>query len=98
MNQILRTKLSQLKAEIEENRDAISTLKSHDYDLEIKREELLNQILLEAKPELVGKKLTHDTEWEWGCDKSPTGLCVYDDKNDPAHDQCLCCGDPNERK
>ncbi len=34
----------------------------------------------------------------WECDKSPTGLCVYDDENDSCHDQCLFCGEPEERK
>lgn len=35
----------------------------------------------------------------WVCEKgSPTGHCVYDDVNDPAHDSCLFCGEPRERK
>lgn len=33
----------------------------------------------------------------WPC-KGPLGLCVYDDNHDPAHDCCLFCGDPEERK
>jgi|LWDU01.1.fsa_nt_gi hypothetical protein len=34
----------------------------------------------------------------WVCSTSPTGKCAYDDGSDPAHDQCLYCGDPEERK
>lgn len=34
----------------------------------------------------------------WDCDKSPTGLCVYDELDDPAHDHCIWCGAPEERK
>jgi hypothetical protein len=34
----------------------------------------------------------------WHCGKSPTGYCVYHDTNDPSHDFCLFCGDPEERK
>lgn len=32
------------------------------------------------------------------CLKSPIGVCVYDEDNDPCHDDCLFCGDPSERK
>lgn len=34
----------------------------------------------------------------WECETSPVGVCVYDDTDDPMHDQCLFCGDPEERK
>ena len=33
----------------------------------------------------------------WECAGSPTGYCVYHDR-EPRHDQCLFCGDPEERK
>ena len=34
----------------------------------------------------------------WDCESSPTKHCLYDDDNDPAHDHCVYCGDPYERK
>lgn len=34
----------------------------------------------------------------WSCPASPTGHCMYDDHNDTCHDNCLFCGDPEERK
>jgi len=34
----------------------------------------------------------------WKCDNSPYEVCVYDHENDPAHDFCLICGEPDERK
>lgn len=34
----------------------------------------------------------------WDCEKSPTGQCVYNHNMDPAHDDCLFCHDPEERK
>jgi hypothetical protein len=34
----------------------------------------------------------------WICDQSPAGVCVYDDYMDPAHDDCLYCNHPEERK
>lgn len=32
------------------------------------------------------------------CEKSPVGTCLYDDLHDEAHDRCLACGNPEERK
>jgi len=34
----------------------------------------------------------------WNCEKSPLGVCFYDQFEDPCHDRCLICGDPEERK
>ena len=35
---------------------------------------------------------------DWKCDNSPLGVCVYDDCEDRCHDNCIFCGEPNERK
>lgn len=32
------------------------------------------------------------------CPTAPLGRCVYDDEQDPAHDECIHCGQPWERK
>lgn len=34
----------------------------------------------------------------WTCENSPTKHCIYDTDKDPCHDQCVICGDPEERK
>jgi hypothetical protein len=34
----------------------------------------------------------------WECENSPTGECFYDSKEDPCLDECLICGEPDERK
>lgn len=34
----------------------------------------------------------------WDCPASPTGTCFYNGPEDPAHDDCLFCHDPRERK
>lgn len=31
------------------------------------------------------------------CAKSPTGACVYNKDLDPAHDDCIFCGEPEDR-
>lgn len=40
--------------------------------------------------------------FNWPCTSrfgsSPTKHCLYDDDEDPAHDQCVFCGEPYERK
>lgn len=32
------------------------------------------------------------------CEGSPIGFCFYNGDIDPAHDDCLICGEPEERK
>lgn len=34
----------------------------------------------------------------WECEKSPVGICVYHKIHDRAHDSCIFCGEPEERK
>jgi hypothetical protein len=36
----------------------------------------------------------------WGCPESPTKECIYDfaDHSLSGDDECIFCGDPNERK
>lgn len=34
----------------------------------------------------------------YDCDDSPTGNCIYDGFEDPCLDECLFCGQPDERK
>lgn len=33
----------------------------------------------------------------WQCCANPLGFCAYDLDEEPAHDRCLYCGDPEER-
>ena len=46
---------------------------------------------------------TMDEDWniKWNCALSPQGNnthCVYNDETDPMHDECVYCGQPQERK
>lgn len=34
----------------------------------------------------------------WECPSSPFGWCAYHTVLDPAHDTCIFCGEPEERK
>ena len=34
----------------------------------------------------------------WECRSSPTEHCVYNSGRDPSHDNCMFCGEPEERK
>lgn len=40
----------------------------------------------------------HVMEFYWSCPDSPFGWCAYDHWEDRAHDSCVFCGDPSERK
>lgn len=42
--------------------------------------------------------LEHALDYVWECKESPAGWCVYHRWDDRAHDHCLFCGDPSERK
>ncbi len=35
---------------------------------------------------------------DWTCTKSPVGKCIYNHFEDPCHDVCLVCSEPEERK
>jgi len=41
---------------------------------------------------------SHRVELRWDCLNSSEGHCVYNDLRDPSHDQCVVCGQPEERK
>ena len=41
---------------------------------------------------------TTPVEGSQDCPSSPTGICWYDDQEDPAWDNCVFCGEPDERK
>jgi len=37
-------------------------------------------------------------DYFWGCDESPFGWCAFHRMEDPAHDHCIFCENPLERK
>lgn len=42
--------------------------------------------------------ITGFTKSSWDCETSPTGFCLYDAGADPFQDECLFCGEPEDRK
>lgn len=42
--------------------------------------------------------MTHAMDFYWECENSPFGWCAYEHFEDRAHDHCIFCGDPSERK
>jgi hypothetical protein len=77
----------------------------HDYDMETERLEaeirpaIFRAAFVHQPPEC-DRGLGEDLMFPFlhDCPFSPIETCVYDDQNDPAHDTCLFCGDPEERK
>lgn len=72
--------------------DRLQWLKDH---LKKTRSELTRKVCDEGGLDVVPSFLEFS---HWDCEDSPAGICVYDGDMDPAHDHCLFCGQPHERK
>ncbi len=60
--------------------------------------QVVNAILKRTYPD---GYLTHGEQYlMWGCKNKLNifGKCIYDKVNDPLHDDCVFCGEPQERK
>ena len=96
-----RERLKELSAEREENRaerirverEVLAPFHAKDTILGREMRGLQGELLDEAT-ETCGK-LAPGT---WDCDVSPIGVCAYDLDEDPMCDQCVFCGNPDERK
>lgn len=76
----------------EEIRNKIQELRREQEILEAK----VSQVAQEGMPEY--NSLWYVISDFWKCEKSPIGLCVYDDEKDQYHDDCIFCHNPEERK
>ena len=74
-----------------DNRQAKLTNLQEDVD------ELEDEIM-QAVGKLYPEAKSIAVEYYWDCKDSPTGSCFYDQREDPCHDECLVCGEPEERK
>jgi hypothetical protein len=57
-----------------------------------------HQILKKPKSKSDLVTCIHCKELFWFCPSSPNQVCKYNDKLDPAHDNCIYCNKPQERK
>jgi biotin synthase-like enzyme len=62
---------------------------------EITYQEAMNQLVLENFKENLP---AHHNIGTWDCPNSPIKTCVYDIEKDPCEDDCIYCGQPDERK
>jgi hypothetical protein len=62
---------------------------------QITPEEAESEIVLQNYKE---NKPSHHVIGHWDCPNSPIGTCVYDIEEDPCEDDCIYCGEPDERK
>lgn len=76
----------------EEYKKEIMRLRTVIASLHVEISKILDEIFGE------GNGQWHDVDAFWGCDSSPIGWCVYHNYADPAHDSCVFCGEPQERK
>ena len=65
----------------------------------VKEQEAAKLLFEKASPLLGGSVPKEVMRYcrRWGC-SGVLGVCIYDCLNDPAHDSCLFCGQPEERK
>lgn len=80
--------------------EEIEKLESEKHKLNIKIGELIKPYVPRDVKD-VGAGLVY--EWYpvstfWECKKSPIGCCMYNDNEYRPHDNCLFCGEPEERK
>lgn len=64
-------------------------------DAKIKIDSEIEDIVRTKMPEF---NSIWNTVGDWDCEDSPLGVCVYNHIEDPALDDCLFCGGPDERK
>lgn len=67
-------------------------------DIEARKRRLRNELgeLLATELDMPISSIVISSLWD--CSKSPTKYCIYDRYKDPAHYQCVICGNPEERK
>lgn len=75
-----------------EAKKAIEDKRVKQRELEYEIHDIIDQFMGEGEAQW----LAVDTLW--GCPDSPFGWCVYNRFEDPAHDNCLYCHEPQERK
>ena len=90
-------KLNALKVQLSTAQEKVSDLKSliHSQQLQMIEASLDAKM---AKCDCGGPlKKRRPLVSRWDCKQSPIGNCVYDLATDPWHDDCLFCGEPEER-
>lgn len=98
---IFRPKKSPLQEQQESLRQQISDLEDRISEIDEKiKEELLELDFVKAELPRGWGYEQFELAWFGSCEDSrnPHAICIYDDVNDPAHDFCLICVHPRERK
>jgi hypothetical protein len=84
-----------LTNDLKKVREKLDSIHVEEYHLASKLIRLQVMEVLCHMPELDFDDVTIG---DWSCDESPIEVCAYNDAEDPLHDECLFCGDPEERK
>lgn len=67
----------------------------HNADCLTKDLSKLCQEIHECEKAIIGSEVKHPEVGHWACPESPVDFCVYEDRNE---DECIYCGQPEERK
>ena len=74
------------------DKELIKSKREDAHSIEFEIEQIVDKYMDEGE----GQWFAIDTLW--GCDKSPFGWCAYHIIDDRAHDHCIYCHEPQERK
>lgn len=96
-----KPKLTAIAPDVQLILDEATVLRKESYRIlalaNAKENEADNILLSRAADLLDENKEELVRDYNWGC-PGPLGTCVYNDYDDPRHDNCLFCHDPVERK
>ena len=79
---------------LDQLQEAVERARSKLDDAVYNLEEAIRGMLREAGYD----STTHVAPGSWECSESPLGICIYNNHEDPCLDECVVCGDPEERK
>lgn len=82
-------------AGLEELKNELLVLEVNKRVLESKISAVEQRVLSQVLPATNPGPSPALTTGYWECDQSPVGVCVYEDYNE---DECVFCGEPDERK
>lgn len=81
------------KDDMEVNLKDFLTIRKTYYNAEI----IFTRKLIKYLKQEKDYSTTYPVVSTWKCEDSPISYCVYEDAEDPYHDNCIFCGQPEER-
>jgi len=92
-------KIQELSEKYHRQKDKADHAASKAYHTHCKIDKLMQEEVHSLVPESNKNWLVYKfTGWVCESEENPLQMCIYDERDDPALDDCLFCHDPYERK